>query len=160
MEYVYADGTPKYYYELYNPYSKKYIAPQLEGNQVISDNKIGINMPGRREGEYYTDIIAWDDLYYSYAGLKNDNENNRVIPAQRSKADTYYFAVVEKPVSTLTEIQTIDNDLYGIKMKMIDFPNPNGQNSILGTTDTTSKDHSTKNLLYTNLNENVYPTAL
>ena len=159
-EYVYADGTPKYYYELYNPYSKKYIAPQLNGSQILSDSKIGINMPGRREGEYYTDIIAWDDLYYSYAGLKNDNENNSVIPAIRSKADTYYFAVVEKPVSALTEIQTVDNDLYGIKMKMIDFPNPGKQNSILGTTDTTSKDHSTKNLLSTNLNENGYPTAL
>ena len=83
--------------------------------------------------------------------LKNIAHLNRNI-------DTLIHKVVI--VCVVIEIQTVDNDLYGIKMKMIDFPNPGKQNSILGTTDTTSKDHSTKNLLSTNLNENGYPTAL
>ena len=159
IEYTYDDGTPKYYYELYNPYSRKYIAPQIKDGQVLSDSKIGINMPGRREGEYYTDIVAWDDLCYTYAGLKNGGTTPNIISAPRSKADTYYFAVVEKPIPSLTEVQTIDNNEYGIKMKMIDFPTSAVQNSTLGTIDTTSKDHSTKGLLSTQLNENGYPTT-
>lgn len=159
IEYTYADGTPNYYYELYNPYSRKYIAPQIKDGQVLSDNKIGINMPGRREGEYYTDIIAWDDPYYVYAGLRNDDKNKNIISASRSRAETYYFAVVEVPVPTLTKIKTIDNDLYGIKMKMIDFPDSTGQNATLKT-DTASKDFATKGLLSTDLDEYGYPTAV
>ena len=69
-EYKERDGSPNYYYELYNPYSRKYIAPKLSNGQTISDTKIGINLPGRRDEEYHTDIVAWDDSYYSYAGLK------------------------------------------------------------------------------------------
>ena len=160
IEYQYDDGSPKYYYELYNPYSRKYIAPQLKDGQVLSDHKIGIDMPGRREGEYYTDIIAWDDLYYSYAGLKSDDENGRIISAPRSKAETYYFAVVEKATPTLTKIDTIDNNEFGIKMKMIDFPDATDQNAILGTTDTNYKTFATKGLLSTQLNENGYPTTI
>ena len=158
-EYTYDDGTPKYYYELYNPYSGKYIAPQIKDRQVLSDNKIGINMPGRRNGEYYTDIIAWDDPHYTYAGLKNDDENKNIVSASRSRAETYYFAVVEKPVPTLTKVKTIDNEQYGIKMKMIDFPDATGQNTTLKT-DTSSKDFATKGLLSTDLDEYGYPTAV
>ena len=158
-EYTYDDGSPKYYYELYNPYSGKYIALQLKDGQVLSSSKIGINMPGRREGDYYTDIIAWDDMYYAYAGLKSNDTNKNITSAPRSKAETYYFAVVSKPVPTLTKIDTIDNNEFGIKMKMIDFPGSSGQNTILGTKDTTSKTVATKNLLSTKLNENGYPTA-
>ncbi|MBQ5562215.1 MAG: hypothetical protein IIT39_02390, partial [Clostridia bacterium] len=38
-EYTYDDGTSKHYYELYNPYSRKYISPQLKDGQVLSDSK-------------------------------------------------------------------------------------------------------------------------
>ena len=161
-EYQYADGSPKYFYELYNPYSRKYIAPQLKDGQVLSDSTIGINMPGRCKGEYYTDIIAWDDMYYAYTGLTSDSENRNSIPIQRSKAATYYFAVVEKAVPNLTKVETIDNNEYGIKMKMIDFhsaKDPGGQNEFLGTTDTSSRPFSTQGLLSTDLGENGYPTA-
>ena len=160
IEYTYDDGSPRYYYELYNPYSKKFIAPQIKDGQVLSDRKIGINMPGRRAGEYYTDIIAWDDPYYAYAGLRSNDDNSHVISASRSKAETYYFAVVETPVPTLTTIETIDNYEFGIKMKMINFPDPSDQNSTMGTEDTTSKDYATKGLLSTNLDEHGYPSAV
>ena len=160
IEYTYEDGSPKYYYELYNPYSEKFIAPQIKDGQILSDNKIGINLPGRREGEYYTDIIAWDTPYYAYAALKSDELNEHLVSTSRSKAETYYFAVVETPVPTLTKIQTIDNYQYGIKMKMIDFENEVKQNQIIGTTDTTYKEYATKGLLSTNLDEYGYPTAV
>ena len=72
-EYFNADGTPNYYYELQNDQYGKYIAPQMSGDQILSDSTIGINLNGRRYGESYTTIIAWDDKRYSYSGLKTEN---------------------------------------------------------------------------------------
>ena len=140
-EYHHDDGTPNYYYELYNLYSHKYIAPQIQNGQTLSDSKIGINLPGRRYGDYYSDILAWDTPYYAYAGLQSDIENGKIVAGPKAEADTFYFALVEKPTSSLTEVNTIDNRNYGITMKLIDFPvQPDSaghslQNDFLGTDD-------------------------
>ena len=121
-EYYYAGtDTPNYYYELYNPYSRKFIAPQIMINQILSDSKIGINLDGRREDGYYTTIQAWDDPNYSYAGVKT--ENGRIVPCPRGESETFYFAVMEPHKDTLTEVETVDNNEYGITMKMVDFNN-------------------------------------
>ncbi len=64
----YWEGTtdPNFFYELYNPYSEKYIAPQMTGEQILSNSTIGINMTGRRNGYYYSSILAWDESTYAY----------------------------------------------------------------------------------------------
>jgi hypothetical protein len=56
----YWEGTtePNHYYDLYNQYSESYIAPQVTGGQIISDILIGLNMNGRRDGQYYSEIVA------------------------------------------------------------------------------------------------------
>lgn len=164
-EYHYEDGTPNYYYELFNPYSEKYIAPQIDG-QTLSDDPIGINLPGRRAGDYYSTIIAWDDPYYAYAGLQSDIANSIIESGNKANADTFYFAEIESVVPTLTKVDTIDNNDFGVTMKMIDFPvQPNTstgvsyQNDFLGTTASSSV-HGMKNLLSTNLDPVTgYPTA-
>ena len=76
----------------------------------------------------------------------NGEKEAEVITAKRAKADTFYFAMVETAVPTLTKVKTLDNNKYGISMKMVDFPvqpykpdpsNPNYkvylQNEFLGT---------------------------
>ena len=54
----YWEGTtdPNFYYELYNQYSEKYIAPQVADGQILSEDPIGINLNGRRDGKYYSTI--------------------------------------------------------------------------------------------------------
>ncbi len=37
IEYHYDDGSPNFYYELYNPYSRKFIAPQIKNGQERRD---------------------------------------------------------------------------------------------------------------------------
>ena len=167
IEYYDTDGvTPSYYYELYNPYSGKYIAPNIESGQTISDNKIGINMPGRREEEYHTTIIAWDDVQYAYAGIYADIEQGKISPTKRKNASTFYFAIVETATNTLTKVNTLDNNLYGITMKMIDFPKQTSNDT--ATTGSLQNYYlqngkwrqrqATLGLLSTNLNDNDYPT--
>ena len=77
----YWEGTndPNFYYELYNQYSDKFIAPQASDGQIISDDRIGINLNGRRNGLYYSPIVAWDDAYYAYAGLKADTTTGKIV---------------------------------------------------------------------------------
>ncbi len=157
-EYTYEDGTPNNYYELYNPYSRKYIAPQIKDGQTLSDNKIGINLPGRVWGDYYSGIIAWDDPYYAYSGLQSDIANGRIVSGPKSDADTFYFATVRNTSSTLTTVNTIDNSQYGIEMKMIDFSSPDVQNTFLGSS-VSNLTAATKGLLSTNLGNDGYPTA-
>ena len=120
-EYKYSDGKPKYYYELQNTYSGNYLAPQIVDGQIISPDPIGINLNGRKNNKYYSTILAWDKTYYQYAGLKVDGDH--IASAPKSKATDFYFAVIEPPVNELTTVETINNNDYGITMRMIDYGN-------------------------------------
>lgn len=114
---------PNYYYELFNPYSEKYIAPQITKNQVLSDNTIGINMQGRRNGEFYSEIVAWDNTQYAYIGMKPSDDKKKLVPCSQSTSVPFYFATLE-PLNLsdkLHEVDTVDNKEHGITMKMFNF---------------------------------------
>ena len=158
----YWEGTsePNYYYDLKNAYSEKFIAPQIGGGQILSDEPIGLNMDGRRYGDYYSTIIAWDNPYYAYAGL--GTLEGAIISSSFSEAEDFYFAIVEDPgeVQGLDEIPTLDHTQYGITMKLIDFGNSNArQNSFLGSSAGGAGVPPTQGLLSTDLKEDGYPTA-
>ena len=166
-EYTYDDGTPNYYYELYNEYAGKYIAPQVTGGQIVANEPIGINMNGRRYGQYYSTILAWDDANYTFAGLKV--ENGQIVSCPKAEAMDFYFAVMEDiPVDdALTTVNTVDHTQYGITMKIKDYGgtiiNGDGctsteqQDEVMGVTAFT-KWSQQSGLLSTNLT-NGYPTA-
>ncbi|MBQ4177184.1 MAG: hypothetical protein II640_06940, partial [Lachnospiraceae bacterium] len=164
----YWEGTsdPSYYYELYNEYSEKYIAPQITGDQILQDSPIGINLNGRRNGQYYTSVLTWDDDRYAYAGLKV--ENGKIVSCPKSEAMDFYFAVMEDiPVDdTLHTVQTVDNSQYGITMRMVNFTDNKQQNRLLSGTDNGegtmlgTSPKVVKNLLSTELDENGYPKAV
>ena len=175
-EYFYEGTTdPNYYYELYNEYSGKYIAPQIRGDQVLSDSKIGINLPGRKGEGFYSEIMAWDDPYYSYAGVKIVKESDgsrHIVSCPRAETDYFYFAVMEDTPSgdTMTEVKTLDNNEHGITMKMVDFGGetlkPAGstttkqQHDVMGNSDYVDAE-ATKGLLSSNLDPVTgYPTAV
>ncbi len=159
-EYHYDDGTPNYYYELQNEYSGKFLAPQIKDNQVLADKKIGINLPGRRDDQYFTDILAWDDPYYSYAGIKTDIASGKIVSCAKKNSDTFYFALMESVVPNLTVVETIDNNKYGITMKMKDLTNRNQMSTFLGSneyTETKDLKKTVPGLLTTDLGDDGYP---
>ena len=150
--------TPNYYYELQNAYSGMYLAPQKDG-QTLSDSPIGINLGGRKHNDYFTDIIAWDDPHYSYAGLAV--ENRELTAASISHASTFYFAVMQ-PVGEddgLTTVNTLDNNEHGITMKMIDFSSREVQDTFLGSSAGGANVPPTQGLLSDQL-ENGYQSSL
>lgn len=136
------EGTndPNYYYELYNEFSQKYLAPQVVGGQILSDETIGINLNGRRNGYYYSNILAWDDANYAYAGLRahvGSTASDRYIEScQINQTSDFYFALVHDLPSDdhLTPVPTIDNNQHGITMKMVNFdtprPRPDGTSDV------------------------------
>ncbi len=147
---------PNFYYELYNPYSEKYIAPQMVGDQILSDHTIGVGLPGRRNGEYYTDIVAWDNTYYAYIGMKPNDEKTMLVPCAESVSVPFYFATLEELnlSDRLHEVVTLDNSEYGITMKMINFANigSNTAKDSIVTRDYFGGDYAnTRGLLSTNL---------
>lgn len=160
---------PNYYYELYNPYSEKYLAPQMTGNQVLSENPIGINLPGRRDGSFYSNAIAWDNTRYAYIGLRPNADKTALEPCAESVALPIYFATREELnlSDRLHEVPTLDNNQYGIKMKMVDIEkDPNHTDPAQGssvTWDYLGGEYSLNNLrtglLSKFLNESGYPTA-
>ncbi len=165
-------GEINHYYELQNVQYRNFIAPQVTDGQVMSKSEIGVNLNGRRYGENYTTIIAWDDANYAYAGLKV--EDGKVVSCPLAEADDFYFAIVEpksqEEVKPLTTVTTIDNDQYGITMKMIDYNNPillqdgspaqagggrdSGQTAVLGY------DSDGPGLLTGSLDDTGYPTTV
>jgi fibro-slime domain-containing protein len=131
----------------------------------MSDSTIGINLNGRRFGSNYTTIIAWDDDDYSYSGLKTENGHITVCPL--SEAEDFYFAVVHPvdPGDETTEAKTVDNDQYGISMKMIDYNNPivggrdSGQTAFFGGDNGVINTGTGKGLLSTDLKDDGYPVS-
>ena len=127
-EYTNNDGTPTYFYELENTaYAGTYLAPQSDG--IISHQTVGINLNGRRDGFDYTSVVAWDDPAYAYSGLKIERDENGSLKAVTCSLDEsadFHFAVMARPVEeagSVTPVTTVDNDEFGISIKMIDFNN-------------------------------------
>ncbi|MBP3892650.1 MAG: hypothetical protein J6D34_01250 [Atopobiaceae bacterium] len=115
-----------HYYELYNQYAEKYLAPLAASGQVLSDDPIGINLNGRRDGKYYTKIVAWDDANYAYSGLKDSEDNSEVLSCPMSEATDFYFAVVEEKQAD-EELGTVllSKDLTGVdetETVMVEYP--------------------------------------
>ena len=164
------------YYELYNEYSEKYISPNATSETVLSDSKIGINLNGRSLGNYYSSIIAWDDANYGYAGVrtdKSDPDHLKIVSypfaevVSEDESTDFYFAIVKETSyeDQLHEVQTIDNNLYGITMKVIDFNLANTawasseQSTFLGSSNGGAGANPTQGLLSTNLGDDGYPVA-
>ena len=149
------------YYELRNEYSQKYIAPQISNNQTLSDNTIGIQFNGRNNNRYYTPILAWDDASYAYASLTIDTANGIISSGGYSEAVDFYFATIEDTIigdDTLHEVDTVDNNKYGITMKMQDFTNRAAMVAVLGSDNTDNL--LRQGILSTNLGPDGYPVTL
>ena len=163
--------TPKNEYDFQNTYSGKYLAPQISGNQIIADDPAGIQLNGRRDGDFYTTILSWDDRQFDFAGLKVDTQDGtkKLVSCPMSQAETFYFAVMSPDYSGYTEVDTVDHNDLGLTMKMVDFNGSirNGgggtslttweQYNVMGTQAYTEKS-AQKNLLSTDLKDN-YPVA-
>ncbi len=162
-EYFYAGtNNPNYYYELYNPHSQKYIAPQKKDKQILSDNTIGISLPGRKAGDYYSEIMAWDDEYYTYASVTT-TDDNKIASGTRIDYKDFYFATMDDfATATLETVDTIDNNLHGITMKMANFDNKTwqqcDQSVFLGNT-TDGKQSNVPGILSNNLKDDGYPVT-
>ena len=157
---------PNFYYELYNSYSEKYFAPQLSSDQVLSEDYIGINLPGRRDGAFYSPLIAWDNIKYAYIGLRPNADKTALEPCSESTALPFYFATLEELnlSDRLHEVPTLDNNQYGIKMKMTDFAatseSADGTWSGSSVTSYLSNDQTIKRgLLSNSLNDSGYPNT-
>ena len=192
--YTNPDGSETGYYELQNTYSGKYLAPLLTDGRTLSDTKVGIEMPGRifetvkqtdpvtgaetvtyNYGEYYSPIIAWDKRYYDYAGLNAvitdaGKRTGEIQSSSYALADTFYFAIPDDVFANEQEAQlhpvtTIDNNEYGITMRMIDFGVAPGFTSPNANASTVTQDYfggdadNTPGLLSESLDENGNPTV-
>ncbi len=160
-------GEPNGYFELYNAYSESYIAPQ--GTQILSPDTLGINMPGRMGGFYYTKILAWDDHELTYVGLKVAVVDGKkmIVTCPMDEADDFYFAIMhELPVDDqLTTVPTVDHEQYGITMRIFNYhatandENHNMMSKFLGNGQGGQGTTLRQGLLSTNL-VNGYPTVV
>ena len=158
VEYTWEETEdPNFYYELYNQYSEKYLAPQITDGQILSDNTIGINMSGRKDGKYYSPIVAWDDDHYAFAGLKV--ENGQIVSCPGSEAMDFYFAIMQdlNIDDTVHTVETVDNDQYGITMKIINKGTREEMSAILGNNEGGAGRVLHQGLLATKLEDDGYP---
>ena len=161
------DGSLSYYYWLENTqYSGDYLVPKITADQIIyhttqtEDFDASVNLNGRRYGENYTTVIAWDEDNYAFSSLKT--ENRHILPGALSESSDFYFAIMNpvEPAEKTSEVGTIDSTQYGISMKMIDFNNrivkdrDEVQQEFFGWRETKRHDPG---LLSTDLDANGYP---
>ena len=158
VEYTWEGTTdPNFYYELYNQYSEKYLAPQVTDGQILSDDTIGINLNGRRAGKYQSTILAWDEDNYSYAGLKV--ENGQIVSCPKSESMDFYFAIMQdlNVDDDLHTVPTVDHTQYGITMKIINIDTREEMSGILGNNDGGAGRTLHQGLLATKLEDDGYP---
>ena len=161
----YWEGTqdPNYYYDLYNQFSGKYIAPQITDGQTLAAAAIGINLNGRRDGKYGTTILAWDGQNYSFAGLKVDGNN--IVSCPKSEAMEFFFAEMEEVNldDNPSKVETVDHTKYGITMKIVDLDNsPDSKgymSQFLGSSEGGAGRMLQQGLLSTQLGEDGYPVT-
>ena len=162
VEYYDDNGERTNYYELYNEYSEKYIAPQISSNQVLSPNIIGINLDGRKRGQYYTNITAWDDPEYTFASLMVENEE--LALCRLDNAYDFYFAVMQdlNYDDDMAIVKTVDHVSHGITMKIKDLPSREYMDSALGNSHSWTGDPNKdlqQGILSTDLKDDGYPTT-
>lgn len=158
FEYYYAGtSNPNYYYDFKNVYSEKYISPKIGSNNIVTDNAYGINLNGRKSGDYYSTIIAWDDPYYDYAGLMVNDKAVKSVPM--SQADQFSFAIMRRP-DELHEVTTVDHEAGGVTFKIIDFDGPTDANNCIGGDSNTQGNKPLAGLLSNTLATDGYPISL
>ena len=157
----YWEGTtePNYYYDLYNQYSEQYLAPQISDGQILSDDPIGINLNGRRDGRYYSSVLAWDETGYTFTGLKV--VDGKIVACPKSEAMDFYFAVMQEMNvdDELTTVPTVEHTQYGITMKMKDFSTRKQMSDFLGSDTGGAVTTLVQGLLSNQLGSNGYPTT-
>ena len=159
----YWEGTtdPNYYYELYNQYEDKYIAPQVSSAQILQNGTIGINLDGRQSGYYSSTIVAWDEDFYAYAGLKADRETGKIVSCPFADAEHFFFATIQDlPVDdVLSTVPTVDHIQYGISVKIKDFETRKEMSNFLGSDAGGVGTTLHQGLLSDTLDEDGYPTT-
>ena len=174
IEYKDEKGNVTHYYDLYNEATRNWLAPQLTPEQHLAEDPVGLIMSGRRYGEYYTPILAWDHTSYAYSSLKvdrtanNNADDESIVSCRRTDPDSadFYFALVQElnVDDTLHGVPTVDNDMYGIKMRMVDLDNKAGDsgymNAFFGSSAGGVGLTLQQGLLSTGLAENGYPDVV
>lgn len=137
------DGTPNGYYFFVNEQTGRYLAAKADGTIIqdlddtdfddlskvnMREDHVQIDLPGRRSKTAYTSKIAnWDyNKSYTSAPKVNDANNDgnpeSITSESLNDSQEFYFAVLDPIVQKqLTEVDTLDNDDYGITMTMYDF---------------------------------------
>ena len=118
---------------------------------------MGVNLVGRRYGDYYSTIIAWDDPYYDYAGLKTNSYD--ITADFMANAEMFYFAIIdeEEVVDELHTVETLDHVSLGMTMKMVNFVDRAQQNVVI-VDDSFTPTQQVSGLLSNNL-VNGYPVS-
>lgn len=140
-EYIDGEGEPTDYYELFSQSANNgdgaFLAPLVSKEQVLSSDTIGLLLPGRTNGQYYSPILAWDADSYTYAGLKVDLDaaDPLLEACIRSDSLVFYMATMEELPKDEgpTTVKTVDNSQYGITMKLVDFGSRKEMSDFLGS---------------------------
>ena len=129
--------VPSYNYYLVNKTRTpliNYIAPQGSDDpeycrEFLSSNAVSLNLNGRYNKEYYSTLVAWDYDNAVYASIFIDenyaDRQHAMRSAPLSYASDFYFAKMtttpDQSQQTVTPISTVDNNQFGITLKMQNY---------------------------------------
>ena len=128
-------NEPNGYYDFYNEETRMYLSPQRDGTLVSSDRP-GVILNGRRDGEYNSTIERWDTssmAYYGYQITQEENNDPTLSSGTGTGSQAFSFAAyTSETTSGLHEVKTISNTAAGITIKMFDYPDRNTITNVVG----------------------------
>lgn len=113
-------GLPSGYYDFQNAKTGKYLAPQV--GSILSDDRLGVVLNGRRDGEANTTIEGWDNLAWSWVGFRLDVDNRVLVPGTGAESTDFSFALPTEGFvpAVFHEVDTVDSTGV-IRISMYDF---------------------------------------
>ena len=156
-------NEPNGYYDFYNEATGLYLSPQSDGS-LVSAERPGLLLNGRRNGEYNSTIERWDNATMSYYGYRvaQEEDGQPIDPVLRStghaSSETFSFAAYRSTVTEqLHTVATVDSKAAGITIRMFDYPGRSTITNITGS-DSYAEGQLPKTHVGMTLGENGYPT--
>ena len=122
------------YYDFYNEETGKFLAPQSTG--ILADNRLGVTLSGRSQGQYSSPIEGWDDGAYAWYGYQV--ADRILLPGIGEESAAFSFGRnIRMEPGELHGVETVDSAAAGIRIGMYNFASRDQMAAVIGNNDYT-----------------------
>ena len=143
------------YYDFYNEETGKFLAPQSTG--ILADNRLGVTLSGRSQGQYSSPIEGWDDGAHAWYGYQL--ADRVLLSGLGEESAAFSFGRnIRMDAGEQHEVETVDSAAAGIRIGMYNFASREQMAAVMGNNDYTKG--NVNHLVENRLGADGFPQAI